>query len=81
MFSFSLFEQKTTRILRLFVAKRHTNHDTLSCSTTQTKSIADTNHLCFPITEQIHHEVLSLPMSPVLSIDEVDFIIKVINQY
>jgi dTDP-4-amino-4,6-dideoxygalactose transaminase len=27
---------------------------------------------------KIHHEVLSLPMSPVLSIDEVDFIIKVL---
>jgi dTDP-4-amino-4,6-dideoxygalactose transaminase len=45
------------------------------------KALQGYNHLCFPITEQIHHEVLSLPMSPVLSIDEVDFIIKIINQY
>jgi dTDP-4-amino-4,6-dideoxygalactose transaminase len=39
------------------------------------------NNLSFPITEKIHNEVLSLPMSPVLTDDEVSFIIEVINKY
>ena len=39
------------------------------------------NNLSFPITEKIHTEVLSLPMSPVLTIEEVDFIISILNNY
>ena len=39
------------------------------------------NHLSFPITEKIHDEVLSLPISPVLTDDEVGFIIAILNQY
>ena len=37
------------------------------------------NHLSFPITEKIHNEVLSLPISPIMTIDEVDYIIKKLN--
>lgn len=39
------------------------------------------NHLSFPITEQIHEEVLSLPISPVMEKAEVDFVIKTLNAY
>ena len=39
------------------------------------------NHLSFPITEKIHDEVLSLPISPVLTDDEVDFVVKIVNQW
>lgn len=39
------------------------------------------NNLSFPITEKIHNEVLSLPISPVLTKEEVGFIIETINQY
>lgn len=39
------------------------------------------NNLSFPITEQIHEEVLSLPISPVLTDDEVQTIVTVINQF
>jgi dTDP-4-amino-4,6-dideoxygalactose transaminase len=39
------------------------------------------NKLLFPITEKIHQEVLSLPMSPVLTELEVDYIIENLNQY
>ena len=39
------------------------------------------NNLSFPITEQIHDEVLSLPISPVISDEEVKEIIKLINNY
>lgn len=45
------------------------------------KAFADWNHLSFPITEKIHNEVLSLPMSPVLTQDEVGYIIATLNQY
>lgn len=39
------------------------------------------NHLSFPITEQIHEEVLSLPISPVMKNEEVEHIIKVLNNF
>ncbi len=39
------------------------------------------NHLSFPISEQIHNEVLSLPMSQVLTNDEVKKVIKTLNNY
>lgn len=49
--------------------------------THQQKAFAAWNSLTFPITEKIHHEVLSLPMSPVMTVDEVDYVITVLNQY
>ena len=39
------------------------------------------NNLSFPITEKIHSEVLSLPISPVLTDEEVSYIITVLNKY
>ena len=45
------------------------------------RALSDWNHLSFPITEKIHNEVLSLPISPVLTMDEVDFIIEILNKY
>ena len=47
----------------------------------QQKAFQAWNHLSFPITEKIHNEVLSLPMSPILTREEVDFIIAVLNQF
>jgi dTDP-4-amino-4,6-dideoxygalactose transaminase len=37
-------------------------------------------HLRFPLTEAIHREVVSLPMSPVLSDAQVAHVIQVVNQ-
>jgi dTDP-4-amino-4,6-dideoxygalactose transaminase len=45
------------------------------------KALSSWNNLSFPITEKIHQEVLSLPISPVLTDDEVSFIIRILNQY
>lgn len=45
------------------------------------KAFPEWNILSFPVTEKIHNEVLSLPMSPVLEESEIDFIIEVLNQY
>ncbi|EPP8196542.1 DegT/DnrJ/EryC1/StrS family aminotransferase [Campylobacter lari] len=41
----------------------------------------DFNNLSLPITEQIHNEVLSLPISPVMTQEEVKCIIDVINNW
>lgn len=38
-------------------------------------------HLSLPISEQLHREVVSLPLNPTLTDDEVTYIIDVINQY
>ena len=42
---------------------------------------ASLNHLDFPITNAIHNEVLSLPISPVTTIDEVQKIILILNDF
>jgi dTDP-4-amino-4,6-dideoxygalactose transaminase len=47
----------------------------------QQKALSHWNHLSFPITEMIHNEVLSLPMSPVMTKDEVSHIIATLNLY
>ncbi|MBF4516284.1 DegT/DnrJ/EryC1/StrS family aminotransferase [Flavobacterium sp. ANB] len=45
------------------------------------KAFLGWNNLSFPITEKIHNEVLSLPISPVLTEEEVSFVIEIINKY
>ncbi len=39
------------------------------------------NHLYLPITEQIHKEVLSLPISPILKKEDSEKIVEVMNNY
>lgn len=45
------------------------------------KALSAWNHLSFPISQKIHDEVLSLPISPVLTMDEVSHIMAILNQY
>ncbi|WP_439556910.1 DegT/DnrJ/EryC1/StrS family aminotransferase [Dyadobacter sp.] len=45
------------------------------------QAYASLNELSFPITEQIHREVISLPLNPVLREDEVTYIIETVNQF
>lgn len=47
----------------------------------QQKALLEWNNLSLPVTEKIHQEVLSLPISPVLTETEVDFIVEVLNRY
>ncbi len=39
------------------------------------------NHLSFKITEQIHSEIISIPISPVMSYNEIQKVVEVINSY
>ena len=39
------------------------------------------NHLDYPITNMIHEEVLSLPISPVMTVEAVEKVIQIINQF
>lgn len=45
------------------------------------KALKNWNNFSFPITEKIHNEVLSLPISPVMTDDEVNRVIAVLNKY
>jgi dTDP-4-amino-4,6-dideoxygalactose transaminase len=47
----------------------------------QQKAYSEYNHFSLPITEQLHKEVLSLPISPVMDIIEVNKVIKAINEF
>lgn len=39
------------------------------------------NNLSLPISEQIHREVISLPISPVQTIEQTQYVIDVVNKY
>lgn len=45
------------------------------------KAFQEWNNLQFSVTEKIHAEVLSLPISPVMTVDEVDYVIKILNLF
>jgi len=45
------------------------------------KAYPDWNSLSFPITEKIHNEVLSLPISQVMTQDEVKKVVEILNSY
>ena len=45
------------------------------------KAFLKYNHLKLPVTEMIHEQVVSIPMSPVLTDYEVEIVIKVLNSY
>jgi dTDP-4-amino-4,6-dideoxygalactose transaminase len=39
------------------------------------------NMMSFPITELIHNEILSLPISPVMKKEEIEFVVTTLNNY
>lgn len=39
------------------------------------------NELSYPITEEIHNSVISLPISPVLTDREVEYVVEVLNKF
>jgi dTDP-4-amino-4,6-dideoxygalactose transaminase len=39
------------------------------------------NQLSFPLTEKIHNEVLSLPISPVMSEKEIEDVVDIVNKF
>ena len=45
------------------------------------KAFLSWNDSYFPITEKIHQEVLSLPISPVMTDEEAHFIVEILNKY
>ena len=45
------------------------------------KALSEFVSLQLPVTQSIHDTVVSLPLSPVMSIDEVDFVIQTLNAY
>ncbi len=45
------------------------------------KAFADWDHLSFPVTEKIHDEILSLPISQVMTMQEAAMVADAINKY
>ncbi len=43
------------------------------------KAYSEWNDIHLPVTEKIHHEVLSLPISPVMAMEEVEQVVNVVN--
>lgn len=45
------------------------------------QALSEFSHLSFPNAEKIHNEVISIPMSPIMSDEEVEKVISVLNLY
>jgi dTDP-4-amino-4,6-dideoxygalactose transaminase len=45
------------------------------------EAYSEWNHLGFPITEEIHRTILSLPISPVMADVEVEQVIEAVNEF
>ncbi len=45
------------------------------------KALLEYSHFNFPVTELIHNEVLSIPMSPLLTEEDVEKVISILNNY
>lgn len=89
------FFDRTSHVWHLFVTKTKDRDDFqkyLNLNGIQTiihypipphkqKAYVSMNDKTYPITEAIHHQVLSLPISPVMSDEETSTVIKVVNAY
>lgn len=51
------------------------------CAPHQQQAYAEFSQLSLPVTEALQHQVLSLPMDPTLSDEQVDWVIQSCNQY
>ncbi|MCR9181656.1 MAG: DegT/DnrJ/EryC1/StrS family aminotransferase [Flavobacteriaceae bacterium] len=45
------------------------------------KGLSELNHLSFPVTEMIHTTVVSIPISPVMTDEEVRQVVELVNSY
>lgn len=45
------------------------------------KAYSEYSELSLPISEQIHKEVVSLPISPIMTKQEMEYVIKVVNEW
>lgn len=81
---FHLFVIRTKNRDELYDYLKHKGIETLihyPIPPNQQKALSYMNSLHFPITEMIHDEVLSLPMSPIMTNEESTFVIDTINQW
>ena len=94
-FQLSTFNSKLSHVWHLFVI-RHPNRNKLQHYLTEKgvqtlihypvpphKQLAykDWNKMSFPVTEKIHNEVLSLPVSPVMKEEETKKVIELLNTF
>ena len=45
------------------------------------KAYKEWNNLSYPITEKIHNEIISLPISPVMTDDEIRKVVEIVNKF
>lgn len=44
-------------------------------------ALKEFGHMCLPLTQRIHDEELSLPISPIMSVEEVEYVIQLVNHF
>lgn len=89
------YENRTDHVFHLFVIRTE-NRDALQSYLSEheietlihypiaphkQKALSELSGLSFPITEKIHDQVLSLPLSPVMTADDISTVIAKINDW
>lgn len=81
---FHLFVIRTKKRIQLQNYLKQNGVETLihyPISPHKQKAFEPWDQLSYPITEKIHQEVLSLPISPVMKSEEVTYVIQILNQF
>ena len=47
----------------------------------QQQALKTLSHMSLPLTQRIHAEELSLPISPLMSMDDADYVVELINRF
>lgn len=90
--SFAIDEKYVCHVFPVLVEKRDEFQKYLSDNDIQTvihypipphkqEAYKEWNHLSYPITEEIHNKILSLPISPTLTNEQLNYVIDVINKW
>ena len=88
----SNIEEHVWHLFVIKCKKRNTLHDYLADKGVQTlihyplpphkqKAYVEMNNYHLPVTEAIHHEVLSLPMDPNMTDEDIETVIKYVNEF
>ena len=76
------------KLVNLVGIAKISSHNSLELDLPPSKTLANGrhwfaffSHLYLPISEKIHAEVVSLPMSPLLTDEEVNYVIEKVNEW
>ena len=78
---FSVFSEKRNKLQAYLSSKGIESIIHYPIIPSKQAAFIDYNHLSFPVAEQISSQELSIPLHPLLTENEVEYIVNTINQF